>query len=106
VEKAAFLVGAIVGFEGIAMAEVGCKNDVIVSFFGQNFLTIKGKMCKYQFGNNHHALPDRGGRRPLRGRAEDGQEVAHARQQLLVAPRCSSAPTRWWPSRSGPSGPG
>ena len=30
VEKAAFLVGAIVGFEGIAMAEVGCKNDVIV----------------------------------------------------------------------------
>ena len=52
VEKAAFLVGAIVGFEGIAMAEVGCKNDVIVSFFGQNFLTIKGKMCKYQFGNN------------------------------------------------------
>ena len=52
VEKAAFLVGAIVGFEGIAMAEVGCKNDVIVSFFGQNFLTVKGKMCKYQFGNN------------------------------------------------------
>jgi branched-chain amino acid transport system substrate-binding protein len=52
VEKAPFLVGAIVGFEGIAMAEVGCKNDVIVSFFGQNFLTIKGKMCKYQFGNN------------------------------------------------------
>jgi branched-chain amino acid transport system substrate-binding protein len=52
VEKAAFLVGAIVGFEGIAMAEVGCKNDVIVAFFGQNFLTIKGKMCKYQFGNN------------------------------------------------------
>ena len=37
VEKAPFLVGAIVGFEGIAMAEVGCKNDVIVSFFGQNF---------------------------------------------------------------------
>ena len=34
------------------MAEVGCKNDVIVSFFGQNFLTVKGKMCKYQFGNN------------------------------------------------------
>jgi branched-chain amino acid transport system substrate-binding protein len=52
VEKAPFLVGAIVGFEGIAMAEVGCKNDVIVSFFGQNFLTVKGKMCKYQFGNN------------------------------------------------------
>jgi len=52
VEKAAFLVGAIVGFEGIAMAEVGCKNDVIVSFYGQNFLTVKGKMCKYQFGNN------------------------------------------------------
>ena len=52
VEKAAFLVGAIVGFEGIAMAEVGCKNDVIVCFFGQNFLTVKGKMCKYQFGNN------------------------------------------------------
>jgi len=52
VEKAAFLVGAIVGFEGIAMAEVGCKNDVLVSFFGQNFLTVKGKMCKYQFGNN------------------------------------------------------
>jgi len=52
VEKASFLVGAIVGFEGIAMAEVGCKNDVIVSFFGQNFLTVKGKMCKYQFGNN------------------------------------------------------
>ena len=52
VEKAPFLVGAIVGFEGIAMAEVGCKNDVIVAFFGQNFLTIKGKMCKYQFGNN------------------------------------------------------
>ena len=52
VEKAPFLVGAIVGFEGIAMAEVGCKNDVIVCFFGQNFLTVKGKMCKYQFGNN------------------------------------------------------
>src|SRR5262249_14202852 len=52
VEKAVFLVGAIVGFEGIAMAEVGCKNDVIVCFFGQNFLTVKGKMCKYQFGNN------------------------------------------------------
>jgi branched-chain amino acid transport system substrate-binding protein len=52
VEKAPFLVGAIVGFEGIAMAEVGCKNDVVVSFFGQNFLTVKGKMCKYQFGNN------------------------------------------------------
>lgn len=52
VEKCAFLVGAIVGFEGIAMAEVGCKNDVIVCFFGQNFLTVKGKMCKYQFGNN------------------------------------------------------
>src|SRR5262245_32668135 len=52
VEKAPFLVGAIVGFEGIAMAEVGCKNEVIVSFFGQNFLTVKGKMCKYQFGNN------------------------------------------------------
>jgi len=52
VEKAPFLVGAIVGFEGIAMAEVGCKNDVLVSFFGQNFLTVKGKMCKYQFGNN------------------------------------------------------
>jgi branched-chain amino acid transport system substrate-binding protein len=52
VEKAPFLVGAIVGFEGIALAEVGCKNDVIVSFFGQNFLTVKGKMCKYQFGNN------------------------------------------------------
>jgi branched-chain amino acid transport system substrate-binding protein len=34
------------------MAEVGCKNEVIVSFFGQNFLTVKGKMCKYQFGNN------------------------------------------------------
>ena len=32
-----------------------------------------------------HALPDRGRRRPLRGRPEDGQEVAHARQQLLVA---------------------
>jgi branched-chain amino acid transport system substrate-binding protein len=52
VEKSPFLVGAIVGFEGIAMAEVGCKNEVIVSFFGQNFLTVKGKMCKYQFGNN------------------------------------------------------
>jgi branched-chain amino acid transport system substrate-binding protein len=52
VEKAPFLVGAIVGFEGIAMAEVSCKNDVIVCFFGQNFLTVKGKMCKYQFGNN------------------------------------------------------
>ena len=52
VEKAPFLVGAIVGFEGIAMAEVGCKNDVLVSFFGQNFLTVKGKMCKYEFGNN------------------------------------------------------
>jgi hypothetical protein len=36
VEKAPFLVGGIVGFEGIAMAEVGCKNDVVVSFFGQN----------------------------------------------------------------------
>ncbi len=52
VEKSPFLVGAIVGFEGIALAEVGCKNDVVVSFIGQNFLTVKGKMCKYQFGNN------------------------------------------------------
>src|SRR5262249_17035031 len=32
-----------------------------------------------------HALPDGGGVCPLRGRSEDGQEVAHARQQLLVA---------------------
>lgn len=52
VEKAPFLVGAIVGFEGIALSEVGCKSEVVVSFFGQNFLTVKGKMCKYQFGNN------------------------------------------------------
>jgi len=52
VEKAPFLVGALVGFEGIALSEVGCKNEVVVAFFGQNFLTVKGKMCKYQFGNN------------------------------------------------------
>lgn len=52
VEKSPFLIGALVGFEGIALSEVGCKNDVVVMFFGQNFLTVKGKMCKYQFGNN------------------------------------------------------
>ncbi len=52
VEKSPFLVGALVGFEGIALSEVGCKNEVVVAFFGQNFLTVKGKMCKYQFGNN------------------------------------------------------
>jgi len=52
VEKSPFLVGALVGFEGIALSEVGCKNEVVVAFFDQNFLTVKGKMCKYQFGNN------------------------------------------------------
>jgi branched-chain amino acid transport system substrate-binding protein len=52
VEKSPFLVGALVGFEGIALSEVGCKNEVVVAFYGQNFLTVKGKMCKYQFGNN------------------------------------------------------
>ena len=85
VEKAAFLVGAIVGFEGIAMAEVGCKNDVIVSFFGQNFLTVKGKMCKYQFGNNLTPYQTAAAAARFVDAAEDGQEVAHARQQLLVA---------------------
>src|SRR5262249_5605570 len=29
VEKSPFVVGAIVGFEGIALSEVGCKNDVV-----------------------------------------------------------------------------
>src|SRR5262249_52764993 len=42
VEKSPFLVGALVGFEGIALSEVGCKNEVVVAFFGQNFLTVKG----------------------------------------------------------------
>jgi branched-chain amino acid transport system substrate-binding protein len=52
VEKCPFLVGALVGFEGIALSEVGCKNEVVVGFYGQNFLTVKGKMCKYQYGTN------------------------------------------------------
>ncbi|MGH7334964.1 MAG: ABC transporter substrate-binding protein [Candidatus Rokuibacteriota bacterium] len=52
VEKSPFLVGALVGFEGIALSEVGCKNEVVVGFYGQNFLTVKGKMCKYQYGTN------------------------------------------------------
>ncbi|HVQ77649.1 MAG TPA: ABC transporter substrate-binding protein [Candidatus Binatia bacterium] len=52
VEKCAFLVGGLVGFEGLALAEVGCKNEVVVGFYGQNFLTVKGKMCKYQYGTN------------------------------------------------------
>ena len=40
VEKAPFLVGALVGFEGIAMAEVGCKSEVVVSFFHPGRLQI------------------------------------------------------------------
>lgn len=52
VEKCSFLVGGLVGFEGIALAEVGCKDEIVVGFIGQNFLTVKGKMCKYQYGTN------------------------------------------------------
>ena len=52
VEKCPFLVGALVGTEGIALSEVGCKSEIVVGFFGQNFLTVKGKMCKYQYGTN------------------------------------------------------
>lgn len=52
VQKCSFLVGALVGFEGIALSEVACKSEVVAGFFGQNFLTVKGKMCKYQYGTN------------------------------------------------------
>jgi branched-chain amino acid transport system substrate-binding protein len=52
VHRSPLLVGALVGFEGIALSEVSCKNEVVVGLIGQNFLTVKGKMCKYQFGTN------------------------------------------------------
>ena len=67
VEKAAFLVGAIVGFEGIAMAEVGCKNDVIVCFFGQNCFPVwPSTVC---FEPTCHCRPETVADLPLSSRA-------------------------------------
>ena len=106
VEKAPFLVGAIVGFEGIAMAEVGCKNDVIVSFFGQNFLTVKGKMCKYQFGNNLTPYQTAAAAAHFVDASRRWARSGTCSPTTTRGRRCSSVRTRSWPSRSARSGPG
>ncbi len=70
VEKAPFLVGAIVGFEGIAMAEVGLQERRDRQLLRPELPDRQGQDVQVPVRQQPHALPDRGRRGALRRRQQ------------------------------------